>query len=191
MAQQFRSPINLQLPVDPNLPEEMMDFGRGVFRALRSLQEAIGSLTGASLAADPDFFHQLAPTPSQSIQVHTMQLVRLEATAVLVKGQFVNIFLSGGVAKTRLADASALATRAWGWAMESTAIGAQGMVALMRGYNGSFAGNTVAGTYYLSSITPGGISLAVPVGAGKIVQEVGIALSATDIFVNISTPIVL
>lgn len=40
--------------------------------------------------------------------------------------------------------------------------------------------------YYLSDTTPGGVTSTKPVGAGKIVQPVGYATTATDLILNIS-----
>lgn len=188
----FRSPINLNIPETPvGIPDEWQPVISGIYNALRALQNSIGGLTGASYETDTTFFHSMEPSFAESIQVANMSLIRVEATVNILAGEMVNLFLSGGVLKARHARATGIATRAWGWAKESVTAGNQMMVALQFGHNGSFGGLTIGATYYLSEITPGGISTAKPVALGRIIQEVGIALSATELLVRMSTPIVI
>ena len=52
-----------------------------------------------------------------------------------------------------------------------------------------FAGLTPGAVYYADPATPGGITSTLPdVTAGKVVQQVGVAKSATVLRVDISTP---
>lgn len=56
---------------------------------------------------------------------------------------------------------------------------------------GGFAGLTAGAVYYLSAATPGAITVTAPSTLGQYVQEVGVALSTTELLINIRTPILL
>ena len=184
----FRSPINLNLTKTPIVPnEEYEALFTQIWNALRALQLAIGDTSGLAYSTDPTYFHEQQPNFAQSIQVHNLLLIRVTANVNIAAGQIVNLFDNGAVLAARLAVASGISTRAHGWAMETITAGNPIMIALDRGYK-AVVGATRGVTYYLSDITPGGISAAVPVGSGKIIQEVGLGLSATYLFVRISSP---
>lgn len=124
----------------------------------------------------------------------TVETKLMPAFEALAAGDLVNLFLDTGVIKARKADASvANATRkADGFVLSAAASGAN--IAVYYGnINSSVAGLTIGADYFLSDAAPGAIVLAasIPTIAGRIVQRVGRALSATELLVEIDTPIEL
>lgn len=102
----------------------------------------------------------------------------IEATENLSAGDFVNVYNSGG-AKCRKADASTTGKHAHGFVLDGVTSGNQATV-YFEGTNGQVEGAT-PGDVYLSATTPGGFTATAPSGAGKVVQRLGIATSATSI----------
>lgn len=193
MSGEFSSPIDIGLSASPiGIDNEAMyeEFTR-VYNAIRILQQKFGTYNGLEVLDPTKYINELAPAPQDSIQVQRLQPLLVKASVAITAGEFVNLFLSGGILQARKADAGAgIAYRAWGWAPNSIALNAVGIVYLQSGWNGGFAGMTIGATYYLHGITPGGINSAPPVVGGSLKQEVGIALTATDLYVRISTPII-
>lgn len=58
------------------------------------------------------------------------------------------------------------------------------------GRNTSKTGLTVGSTYFLSDVTPGAIITTAPVGAGKLYQVVGKAVSSTTMTTEFSTAVI-
>lgn len=101
-------------------------------------------------------------------------------------GDLVYFNASGQILK---ADANALAKAAVGFALTSISAAASGTVHF-DGTIAGLSGLTPGAWYFLSAVAPGGISTAVPTGAGDIVQPVGIAVSATELTFQPAAPVV-
>jgi hypothetical protein len=98
----------------------------------------------------------------------------------LTAGNFVNIFLSGGVAKARKADATTSGKPAHGFVLSNVTAPADATVFGLSNTNTALAGLTIGSVYYLST-TPGGVMVAPgPVGSGVRSQELGIASLSTE-----------
>jgi hypothetical protein len=98
----------------------------------------------------------------------------------LTAGNFVNIFLSGGVAKARKADATTSGKPAHGFVLSNVTAPADATVFGLSNTNTALAGLTIGSVYYLST-TPGGVMIAPgPVGSGVRSQELGIASLTTE-----------
>lgn len=186
----FSSPIDIGLPGTPSsaIPLELYDEFSQLYAALRILQQQLGNFIGLG-PLDPNNFINNYTSFSDSIQSGRLNAIVVVANADLIAGEIVNLFSSGGVIQARPANGSAIATRAWGWSPNAIAHSASGIIFLGEGYSPS-SGLTVGATYYLSSTTPGGITTTAPSIAGTIKQEVGLALSAVDLYIRLSTPIV-
>lgn len=187
----FSSPINLGLAQtpDPNLPGDVFTELIKVYSAIAVLHQKVVEFGGLG-TLDPTNFLSINDLPANTFQVGRMTAMIVQATEDISAGHFVNLHNSGGI-KVRKANATAIATRADGYAPYAIANGNKGIVELFVGYLPGGGGLTVASTYYLSAATPGGITLTAPVTVGNIRQEVGRSGSADDLFVRISTPIVL
>jgi len=109
----------------------------------------------------------------------------MEATEDLSAGNYVNIFLSAGVQKVRLADASN-DRPAHGYVKEAFLTGATAIV-YFEGANDDLSGLTIGARYYLQ--TAGSASSA-PRTTG-LHQFVGIAISATEINTDIDDETVI
>ena len=116
----------------------------------------------------------------------------IEASETLAAGDFVTVWDNAGTAMVRLADASdGAAGQAHGFVRDGFASGADASV-YFEGPNDAVAGLTTGLTYVLSHTTPGGV-VALSAGtttATHILQEVGVAVDATEINVEIGKPIV-
>ncbi|HIP08241.1 MAG TPA: hypothetical protein EYG65_00740 [Rhodospirillales bacterium] len=104
----------------------------------------------------------------------------VEAFEALAAGDFVNLFLDGGVTKARLADASDETTRADGFVLAGFIATATATV-YRRGTNNAQAGLSPGVRYFLDATTPGNIVTTPPTVDGDYCQGVGIASTATEI----------
>lgn len=110
----------------------------------------------------------------------------ITATAgeALAAGDMVYISATGTILK---ADATAPAKAARGYVLASV-LNAGTATVYFDESNSGVTGLTPGSTYYLSA-TAGAVTLTPPTTAGNIVQEVGFAVSATNLHVNIQEPI--
>lgn len=99
------------------------------------------------------------------------------ASEAIGSGKLVNIWSDSGVAKARLADASAVGKRAMGYVPTGVASGAT-VTVWFAGANSSVSGLT-PGTDVFLATTPGGVTSTAPSGSGQIVQRVGIAATTS------------
>lgn len=103
----------------------------------------------------------------------------VEASEALTAGDFVNIFDDAGTVKARKADAASPTTYAYGFVLAGVAAAANATV-YFRGQNTQLSGLTLGDRYFLSE-TPGDVTGTPPTTSGAIVQELGTAISATNI----------
>lgn len=108
-----------------------------------------------------------------------------KTTEDISAGDYVAIHLSGSLCKVRKANAADNTKVAVGFAITDVASGTWG-VFVLGGNNVHVTGLTVGSFYYLSDVTSGGVTSTKPVGAGKIVQPIGFALTDVELITNIS-----
>lgn len=120
------------------------------------------------------------------IGADTAQIV---ASETLAAGDLVNIWNDAGTAKARKADGSTSGKEAHGFVLSGFASAATATV-YFEGTNTQGAALT-PGVQFLSDTVPGKTQASAPLGAGKIVQRVGFALSATEINFDADQPIIL
>jgi len=80
------------------------------------------------------------------------------------------------------ADANSEAKEAIGFVLAGITAAATGTAYFGSGIISGLSGLTIGARYYLSATTPGAISATKPSGSGDIVQQVGRALSATELY---------
>lgn len=116
----------------------------------------------------------------------------IPASENLSAGDFVNVFNDNGTLRVRKADASSpnAGKRAHGFVLEAVASGNNAAV-YFEGTNTQLSGLTPGATYFLSGTTPGGVVATAPTTAGYCVQEVGVAVSETEISFEPQQPIIL
>jgi len=112
------------------------------------------------------------------------------ASETLAAGDFISIWSDGGAAKVRKADASTAGKTVDGFVLTAAAASSQ-VVVYFEGTNTQLTGLSIGAPYFLSDSTPGGVTANAPVGAGKVVQRLGKAISATEISLEAAQPIVL
>lgn len=102
----------------------------------------------------------------------------------LTAGDFINLFLSGGVIKARKADATTNAKPAHGFVLSNVTAPASATVYREATGNTALSGLTIGSDYYLST-TAGGTTATPPSTTGNISQALGTADSATSmVFTN-------
>ena len=107
------------------------------------------------------------------------------ASEALSAGDFVNVHDDAGSPKLRKADASSIATRAHGFVKTAAAAG-ESVKFYESGTAAGFTGLTVGTIYFLSDATAGEPVAVAPTTTGHIAQAVGVAVSATELQVDIS-----
>lgn len=111
--------------------------------------------------------------------------VTIVASETLAAGNFVNFWNDSGTPKVRKADA-ATGKRADGFVKAGVTSGASATVYGPGAINDQLSGLTAV-PYRLSTTTPGAIQTGIPTGAGELYQEVGTAVSATELWFNITS----
>lgn len=107
----------------------------------------------------------------------------------LAGGDTVNLWNDGGVIKARKADATVTGKRAHGFVLGATTSG-QSATVYFDGTVTGLSGLTLGATYYQHT-TAGALTATPPSGAGNVVQEVGVATSATTLEFSPSEPVEL
>ena len=111
------------------------------------------------------------------------------ASEALAAGDFVNVYNNASVANCRKADGSTSGKEASGFVLAAVSALATATV-YFEGTNTQCTGLT-PGQQFLSGSNPGKTVSTAPTGAGKIVQRMGLATSATSMNFEPGEPIVL
>lgn len=111
------------------------------------------------------------------------------ASEALAAGDLVNVYNNAGVANVRKADANAAGKEAHGFVLAAVSASASATV-YFEGSDTQMTGMT-PGVQFLSATTPGKTAATAPTGAGKVVQRVGFATSATSLNFDAGDAIVL
>lgn len=111
------------------------------------------------------------------------------ASEALADGDFVNVWNNGGVFNVRKADGSTVGKEAHGFVLAAYLSAASALV-YFEGSNTHVTG-AVAGDQYLSATTAGKFTATPPSGSGQVIQQLGVATSATSIKFAPFIPIVL
>lgn len=113
----------------------------------------------------------------------------ITASETLAAGDLVNIWNNGGTANARKADGSTSGKEAHGFVLAGFSAAAAATV-YFEGTNTQCTGMT-PGVQFLSGSTAGKTVAAAPTGTGKVVQRVGLAVSATAMNFDQNAPIIL
>jgi hypothetical protein len=127
-----------------------------------------------------------ATVPSIDLYILTTTGTAAEA---LSAGEFVNFEETTG--EVLLADASTDDLLADGFVLDDYTLGATDVRVYYGAENSGLSGLTPGHTYYLSATVPGGVTANPPGNASPIVvQQLGRAISATSLLVNIQSAII-
>jgi hypothetical protein len=115
----------------------------------------------------------------------------IQASENLAAGDYVNIWDDSGTVKVRKADASATGAGkvAHGFVLSAVTSGNDATV-YFEGENTQLTGLTGGTKYFLSGSAAGEVTATAPTTSGYALQEVGIAVSTTEINTEISKPII-
>lgn len=117
------------------------------------------------------------------------ETLTLMASENLTAGDWVNVWDDGGTAKMRKADASnGMSHECHGFVLETITSGATGKF-YGEGINTQVSGMTSGVTYFLAG-TPGSETATPPTTGGHILQKLGVAVGATAIKCELSTPVI-
>jgi len=116
------------------------------------------------------------------------EVENIEVGVNVTAGRYVNIYNDAGTLKVRHADAMTVPPRpAHGYVLSTVAAGSGVLVYYTNSVNPALAGLTIGDTEYLT--TAGQVANTPPGGAGTISQQLGQAVSATAMRVDIQQPL--
>ena len=113
----------------------------------------------------------------------------IPASENLAAGDYVNVWDDAGAFKCRKADATAAGKYADGFILAAVTSGDPATI-YFEGENNQVTGQT-PGAVFLSATTAGAGTATAPSGSANVVQQVGIATSATSVNFHRHNPIVL
>jgi hypothetical protein len=157
----------------------------GVFREVFGVQSSAGAANAGDVVALDDTGRIDTSMMPVGIGADTQEIATSESIAA---GDFVNVWNDGGTPKVRKADASSAGKDAHGFVLEAASAGNPATV-YFEGTNTQVTGQ-VAGIVYLQTVAGSGGNV-VPSASGNVVQQIGIATSATTINFERGTPVVL
>lgn len=111
----------------------------------------------------------------------------ISASETLAAGDWVNVWNNSG-AKVRKADATTAGKEAHGFVLASVSSGNPATV-YFEGTNTQVSGQTPGAVYLQTTAGTGGATI--PSASGNVVQQIGVAVSATAVNFERSTPVVL
>lgn len=138
---------------------------------------------------DQSLWPLLAKDPGQLIQTGKLNKSYINAAGSFAAGSFVSIINSGGVLEVVRAEANSGSFPADGWTTGPATAGNPVEVIVNNGINRNLTGLAIGQRYWLSETVQGGIQTTKATTAGHIEQYLGIALSATELLVDIAYPI--
>jgi hypothetical protein len=123
--------------------------------------------------------------------VSALPTVSAVASSAITAGMLVNIYGNAGVLNLRPADCTVVGSEANAFATANIASSATGSVNVGEGVvtGSALSGLTVGSKYFLG--TAGAISLTAPATAGNVLQQVGVALSATSLDFQINNTVII
>jgi hypothetical protein len=154
--------------------------GKPKERSLNDASSGVGDAgKGVALANDGKLDPSLFPSNIGS------PVFTYTASETLAAGDLVNLWNDSGTVKMRKADASVANKQAHGYVKAAVSSGASGsMYSEFGGVITGLTSLTGGNDYFLSATVPGGVSTVVPATAGALVQYIGVAKSATELYFN-------
>ena len=152
--------------------------------------EVAATVTSAGAGSDGDL---VALDPSGRLDNSVMPVgigadtKSIAASESLAAGDWVNVWNSTG-AKVRKADATTAGKEAHGFVLAAVASGANALV-YFEGTNTQVSGQIPGPVYLQTTAGTGGATI--PSASGNVVQNLGVALSATEVNFERGTPVVL
>jgi hypothetical protein len=112
----------------------------------------------------------------------------IDASEGLAAGDWVNVWNDGGAAKVRKADATTAGKDTHGFVLAAFTSGTPATV-YFEGTNTQVTGQTPGAVYLQTTAGTGGTTI--PSASGNVVQQIGVAVSATAVNFERGAPVVL
>jgi hypothetical protein len=171
----------------PALPEAATK--NDAYQDLMNLTNAIRGLRVQALQASGAILPLVAHRNIENLGVtagNSRQRAYVTAGVDITGYQLVNFYLDAGVTKVRLANATNTSLPAHGMAGATGALSGEVCEVMLPGcLVQGFIGLTVGALYYTSTVA-GSLQTPNPGAAGNLVQAVGVAITPTDLFMNMS-----
>lgn len=135
------------------------------------------------------FFYSRDDTGAETRMAGDSVTITAVASEALAAGDFVNLWNNGGTLSVRKASGASASLEAHGYVLAAFA-GAATATVYVLGANTAASGATV-GPQYLSPTVPGKTTTTIPSALGHVIQQVGVATSATRIVFDPAEPLVL
>ena len=137
-----------------------------------------------NIAKDQEFLGDVSVKGNLIVEGSFSDTIDLPAFENLTAGDYVNTFNDAGTLKARLATATTATKPASGYVNDTVTAG--NTVTVFRdGINPNVSGLTVGDLQFLSDTTPGGVTAIKPSAGSSFIQQLGEALSATTMEVEI------
>lgn len=177
--------INSGLPQLPEgVPQEAYNHFVLIYNAIHKLESLVSKYAGTD-TLDPDIWDQVAV--DDTVYSGNLNRFYLPAYEALAYGQVVSIINDAGTPKFRKANATNNTKPAFGFVTSpaTAAIGERVEVIGGMGLISGVAGMTPGARYFLST-SDGLVTNAAPVAAGNIEQVIGVAITSTRLFMNLT-----
>lgn len=164
--------------------KKFLRFINGIFTEVFGVQTSAGAANAGDIVALDDtgrLDNSLMPV---GIGADTKTI---NASEALAAGDWVNVWNSTG-AKVRKADATTAGKEAHGFVLAAVANGAPALV-YFEGTNTQVTGQTPGPVFLQTTAGTGGATI--PSASGNVVQNLGVALSATEVNFERGTPVTL
>lgn len=164
--------------------KKFLRFINGIFTEVFGVQTSAGAANAGDIVALDDtgrLDNSLMPV---GIGADTKTI---NASEALAAGDWVNVWNSTG-AKVRKADATTAGKEAHGFVLAAVANGAPALV-YFEGTNTQVTGQTPGPVFLQTTAGTGGSTI--PSASGNVVQNLGVALSATEVNFERGTPVTL
>ena len=156
----------------------------GVFTEIFGVQSSAGAANAGDFVALDDTGRINNDMMPVGIGTDTKTIAASEALAA---GDWVNVWNSTG-AKVRKADATTAGKEAHGFVLAAVSSGGNALV-YFEGTNTQVSGQTPGPVYLQTTAGTGGATI--PSASGNVVQNLGVAVSATEVNFERGTPVVL
>ncbi|NTV26670.1 MAG: hypothetical protein HGB01_10755 [Chlorobiaceae bacterium] len=168
--------------------QKFLSIVNGVKTLLQAITSSAGAADAGKMVALDDAGRLDNSMMPVGIGADTKAIV---ASENLSAGDFVNVYNDSGTPKVRKADATTAGKECNGFVLAAVTSG-QNATVYFEGTNTQRTGLTI-GTRYVLGTTAGGIvaKASAPSATGNVQQEVGVAISATEISFEPSEPIVI
>lgn len=157
----------------------------GVITEVLGIQTSAGAGNAGDIVALDDTGRIDASMMPVGIGADTAQI---EASENLAAGDYVNVWSDGGDFKARKADATTAGKSAHGFVLAAATSGNPATV-YFEGTNTQVSGQTPGNVFLQTTAGAGGAT--VPSASGNVVQQIGVAVSATAVNFERGVPVTL